>query len=133
MKPEPNKENRSSQGLLIANAIVRFLVFAFLFVGTVFFGTGEAIQMFEEYEISLPAITQMFFEITEPARRFSIFIIPLLLGLWIGLEFLVISIPREKGRRTFNILIWLLLLFALAVIAVALLIPYMAIYSGLHS
>ena len=122
-----------SDGLAFANAIIRFIAFAVLVVGGFCFASAEFKTMFEEYGINLPRMTELFFSLTRPVRNNWFIAAPLLLALWLLLEFAVFSIPRDKGRRVVNIGVWLLLILFILFTTAVLAMPYIALRNGLMS
>lgn len=129
-KEEPQQASRFSRRALL-NSGLRIVVWLFVLVGGFLFVIPKFKEMFEDFGIELPVLSQLVITLSDKAIKLSLVFLPFVILVSITAELGLLSIPRGAIRRILNKLAWLVLLLAIILLAVVLGMPLIAIMEGL--
>ena len=84
--------------------------------------------MFQEFGLDLPSLTQL---VLQYGNWISLLALPVVFGVFAAIEFGIFSIRSNWWKTLTNIAYWLVIILVGGLICVSLMIPFVAIYSGL--
>lgn len=89
-------------------------------------------EIFEEFGIELPKISQLFLAWSDKLFKTMILSMPSIVAILLAIEIGLFHLPAENGKRLLSSLWWLLLVFALVFILVAILNPLLVVAASLR-
>lgn len=87
--------------------------------------------MFEEYEIELPAMTQVVITISDRAHLLFFLFIPFVILASITVELGILAMPRGTSRTILNLFTWFVLVMAIITYGLAMGLPLITDMAGL--
>ena len=109
-------------------------IFAFLCFGVApiyITRTLNLVSLFDEFGIQLPWMTQFVLQFCGQVCRVPWLYLPLCLGGFTGIEFGIYSISSSFWKTLVNVVYWLVFILLLGVVCFSLVLPLIAITSGL--
>ena len=121
----------SGRGFEIAHNVFRGLL-AFIFIGLLpVFIVPEFKDMFEEFGIDLPLVTQYVVQLCNLATRFSYVFLPLSFLAFASIEFGLFNLPRSRSKTLINIVYWLILVLIVGLVCYSAGLGFLSITTGL--
>ena len=106
------------------------LAFFFFGVAPVFI-VPALTDMFEEFGIELPLMTQLVIQYSNRVGIFALLFLPFALGIFAGIELVISFIPAGTSKKLINIVYWLALILAIGFAVLSMAIPLFSIATGL--
>jgi hypothetical protein len=129
--PAPDTQAKGVSFSAIANHLARFSLAACILILVPLLFVPRFSDLFEEFGIELPLVTQLLIAISKQINMFALIYVPLAIVSLLVIETLMFLMPKSFYRTLVSLAIWLLLLTILIVGSLALLLPIRAISSGL--
>ena len=121
----------SGRGFEIAHNVFRGLL-AFIFIGLLpVFIVPEFKDMFEEFGIDLPLVTQNVFQFCNLATRFSYVFLPLSFLAFASIEFGLFNLSSSRSKILINVLYWLILILTVVLACYGIGLAFLSIITGL--
>lgn len=124
-------DNRFSIGAFV-NAALRLAVWFMLLVVGLMFVTPEMMNMFEEFGIELPGLTQFVIAMSDRMIKFWFVVLPGAAFMAMGAEAILFFLPQGSNRRILNWIYWLVVVVIVGFFLAAIVIPLITISVGLR-
>ena len=138
--PPPSGERSSNEkssttvsGVAILWHAIHMGLACAVFIFTPLFLAPVCLEIYEEFGIDLPKVSQLFLAWSDMLIKTMILLVPPIVATLLSIEFGLYYLSPEKGKRPLSLLWWLILIFALIFVLVAILLPLAPIVTSLSA